>query len=588
MVISSTAPQLSEALVNGVCTSPVPQENLKSDLEGEYVELTEVSLPRFGPQTGSLTQSLALNSLTQPRTRVNASKGKHRFIVIQDSTYSKNIVQSALMQKEHCQTDPLRMSSAEVLKNVIPLESSKLAHGELSPGQLIPGGPRNMGNSFPGAEFPVCSAEDSSAEQEICSEHSVDLRYALCSYSSVCAGGRVSCKAQMPGAPGNMERESDSPSGNAGVEISEQSPETIVDATAAEEEMMVGAHGEPVTEGQDEVAQICVSSISVSGSLGSHCTLKKGSDIFCQSRSESVAPAQATTLLITPEGSDVDVEGCSPSGNTADVEVVGVCFSDQEANLSSPLNPPEQNQREVDEFELGRQDSPEEVKEAEQILTANGSQTSQSHCSEEAPTDGLLSGGEEQKVSTCWHKEAEEVTLLQAALSAEGDQMAAQLKSSDTLMGFDAQAEGSGQSRTQRSGGECEEPQGRAESHSCKGEKNFVLNPEHVTVQDLQEGEENQESFSCGEKSTIPLKTLESIEEELEVGPLLAGPTKGHMESTILHFHQEAASGASRPEGTAIGCECVCLFDNMGRKQSLQEALLTSVSAGRLWANSTN
>ncbi|KFQ06375.1 Rho guanine nucleotide exchange factor 40, partial [Haliaeetus albicilla] len=26
-------PQLSEALVNGVCTSPVPQENLKSDLE---------------------------------------------------------------------------------------------------------------------------------------------------------------------------------------------------------------------------------------------------------------------------------------------------------------------------------------------------------------------------------------------------------------------------------------------------------------------------------------------------------------------------------------------------------------------------
>ncbi|XP_057269870.1 puratrophin-1 isoform X4 [Pezoporus wallicus] len=549
LVISSTAPQLSEALVNGVCTSPVSQENLKSDLEGEYIELTEVSLPRFGPQAGSLAQSLALNSLTLPRTRVNASKGKGRFIVIQDSTYCKNVIQSALMQKEHCQTDTLRISSAEALKNVIPLESSKLvASGEVSPEcQLIPGGPRNMGNSFPGAESPVCSAEDSSAEQEICSEHSVDLRYSLCSYSDVYAGDSVCCKAQMPDAPGNMGRESDGPSGNAGVEISEQSPETIVDATAAVE-MMVGAHGEPLTEGQDEVAQICASPVSVSGSLGPHCTLKKGSDIFCQSGSESVAAAQATTLLVTPEGSDVGVEGGCPSGSTADAEVVGACFSDQEANFSSPLNPPEQNQREVDEFELERQDSPKEVKEAEQILTANGSQTSQSHCSDEAPTGGLFSRGEEQKVSTCWHKEAEEVTLLQAALSAESDQMAAQLNGSDALMGPDAEAEGSGQSRTQRSREGCEEPQTQVESHSCKSEENFVLNPEHVTVQDLQEGDENQESFSCGEKSTLPLKTLESIEKEQEVGPLPAGP-KGHMKCTILHSHQEAASGASRPEG---------------------------------------
>lgn len=584
LVISSTAPHLSEALVNGVCTSPVPQENLKSDLEGEYVELSEVSRPGFGPRTGSLTQSLALNSLTQPRTRVNASKGKHRFIVIQDSTYSENIIQSALMQKEHCQTGTLRTSSAEVLKNVIPLESSKLvAHGELSlEGQLIPGGPGNMGNSFPGAEPPASSAEDSFAQQETCSEHSVDLQYALCSYSDMCAGDSVSCKAQIPGAPGNMEGESDGPSGNAGVETSEQSSETILDATAAEEAMMLGVHGEPLTEGQDEVAQMDASPVSAPGSSGPHCALEEGADISCQSGSKSVAPAQATALLITPEDSDVDVEGGSPSGNAADVGVVGACCSDQEANLSSPLNPPEQNQGEVDEFELGRWDSPEEVKEAEQILTANGNRTSQSHCSDKAPTDRLLSGGEEQEVSTCWLKEAEEVTLHQAALSAACDQMAEQLNNSDTLMGPDAQAEGSSQSRTQRSGEGCEEPQGRIESHGHKSEENSALNSECVAVQDLQEGEENQESFSCAEKSkTIALKTLESIEEELEVGALPSGPTEEHMEPTTLHSHQEAASGASPPEGmVSEGAEA--------RKEATRTDVLKPVSqVSTLEENST-
>ncbi|XP_040981948.1 puratrophin-1 isoform X2 [Aquila chrysaetos chrysaetos] len=552
LVTSSTAPQLSEALVNGVCTSPVPQENLKSELEGEYVELTEVSLPRFGPQTGSLTQSLALNYLTQPRTRANVSKSKHRFIVIQDSTYSKNLIQSALMQKEHCQMDTLRTSSTEVLKNVIPLESNKMmAHGEVYPeGQLISGGPGNMGNSFPMAESPACSAEDSSAEQETRSEHSIDWRYALCSYSDVCAGDGVNCKAQMPGAPGNMEQESDGPSRSPGVETSEQSPETILDATAAKEDAILRVHGEPLTEGQNEVTEMDASPVSVLGPLGPHCILKEGSDISCQSVSESGTPVQATTLLIMPESSDVGVERGSPSGNAADVGAVGACCSDQEANLSSPLSPPEQNQGEVDEFELGRRDSPEEVKEIEQILTVSENQTSHSHCSVKAPTKGLLSDGEEQEVSACQHKKPEEAILLQTALSAAGDQMAEQLNNSDSLMGPDAQAEGSSQFRTQRSGERCEEPQRRVENQGCKNEGNSVLNPEHVAVEDLQGGEENQESFSYGEKSkTIALKTLESIEEELEVGPLSSGPAEGHTEPTTLHSHKEAASRASSSKG---------------------------------------
>ncbi|XP_063190157.1 puratrophin-1 isoform X2 [Chroicocephalus ridibundus] len=553
LVINSRAPQLSEALVNGGCASPVPQENLKSDLEGEYVELTEVSLPRFGPQTGSLTQSLALNYLTQPRTRVNASKGKHRFIVIQDSTYSKNLIQSALMQKEHCQMDTLRTSSTEVLKNVIPLESNKMiAHEELSPeGQLMSGCPGNMGNSFPVAESPACSAEDSSAEQKTRSEHSIDWRYALCSYSDVCASDGVNCKAQMPGALGNVEGASDGPRGNPGVQTLERSSETILDAAVApaKEEVILREHGEPLTEDQNEVTQVDSSPVSVLGSLGPHCTLQESSDASCQTVSESIAPGQVPTLLVMPESSDVGVEGVSPSGNTADVGAVGACCSDQEANLSSPLNPPEQNQGEVDEFELERRDGPEEVKETEQILPVNENRTSHSHCSVKAPTDGLLLDGEEQEISACQHNKAEEAMLLQSALSAEGDQTAEQLNNSDSL-GLDTQTEGSSQFGTQRSGEMCEEPQRQAENQGHKSEENSVLNPECFVVQDVKGGEENQGSFPYGEKSkTIALKTLESIEEELEVGPLSSGPAEGHAEPTGPYSHQEAASGASSPKG---------------------------------------
>lgn len=587
LVVSSAAPQLSEALVNGASTRPVPQDNLNSDLEGEYVELTEVSLPRFGPQAGSLTQSLALNYLTQPRTRVNTSKGNHRFIVIQDSTYSKNLIQSALMQKEHCQMDTLSISSTEVLKNVIPLESNKMmAHREQpSPEtQLVSRGPGNMGNSFPASESPACSAENSSAEQETCSEHSIDCQCALCSYSNVCAGEGVNSKAQMPGAPGNMEEESDDPSRNSGAETSEQSPETILDGTAAKDEVI---HGKPLTEGQNEVTQMDASHVSVPGPLGPCRTLKESSDVSCQSVSESVAPIQATTLLIAPESSDVGVERGSSSEDIADVGAVGACCTDQKVNVSSPLNPPEQNQGGVDEFELERRDSPEEVREMEKILTVNENQTTYSHCSVKS-TDELLSDDGEQEVSACQHEKAEEAMLLATALSAEGDQTAEQLNNSDSS-GPDAQAEGSRQFRTQRFGEWCEEPQKWAENQDGKSEENSVLNPECVAVQNLQEGEENERSFSYGEKlKTVALKTLESIEEELEVGPLSSGPTEGDTEPATLPSHQEAASGASSPKGTGIICLCVYLVENVDRKQSSQGVLPASMTARKLWGDSTN
>ncbi|XP_041314514.1 puratrophin-1 isoform X1 [Pyrgilauda ruficollis] len=535
-VISSTAPQLNEALVNGVCTSPVTEENLGSDLEGEYVELAEVSLPRFGPQTGSLTQSLALSYLTQPRARVNESKGKHRFIVIQDSTYSKNLIQSALMQKEHCQMDTLS-TSTEVLKNVTPLEGNQvMAHGALSPeGQLIPADPGSMGDNFPVVEPPSCCAEHSSAEREIHSEHSLDWQYTLCSYSDVCAGDAVSCKARVPDAAGNMEGESDAPSENAGVKTLEQSPEVILDATAAKEEIMLGVHTEPLTEGQKGVTLMDASSVSVPGPLGPCCTLKEASDVSCQGVSGSVEPVQVSTL---PENSDVGEERDSPSGTMADVST---CCSSIEVNISSPLSPPEESQGDVDEFEVGRRDSQEE--ESKEMLNVNENQTSHSQCSVKAPVDGTLLDGEEQE-----HKKAEEAIPLKTAQSAEGNQMAEQLNNSD-LLAPSAQEEDSSLFKTQRSGGRFEEPQ-RLENHGCESEESSVLNLEHVAIQDLQGQVENQESCSYRERlKTTASKTLESIEEELEGGPLSSGPAEGHTEPITLDSQPEVSSGASPPKG---------------------------------------
>ncbi|XP_059713239.1 puratrophin-1 isoform X3 [Haemorhous mexicanus] len=537
-VISSSAPQLNEALINGVCTSPVTQENLESDLEGEYVELAEVSLPRFGPQTGSLTQSLALSYLTQPRARVNESKSKHRFIVIQDSTYSKNLIHSALMQKEHCQMDALS-TPTEVLKNVTPLEGNiVMAHGELSPeGQLIPADPGSMGDNFPVAEPPACCTEDSSAERETHSEHSLDRRYAVCSYSDVCAGDAVSCKTRVPGALGNVEQESDGPSENAGVETLEQSPEVILDATAAKEEVMLGVHTEPLTEGQKEVTLMDASSVPVLGPLGPCCTLKEASDVSCQGVSGSVEPVQVTAL---PENSDVGGERGSSSGNMADVSA---CCSNNEANSSSALSPPEESQGDVDEFEGGRRDS-QEVKESKEMLTVNEKQTSHSHCSVKAPADGTLSDGEEQE-----HKKAEEAIPLKTAQSAEENQMAEQLNKSD-LLAPSAQEDDSSLFKTQRSGGAFEEPQRLVENHGCESEENSLLNLEHVAIQDLQGQVENQESCSYRERlKTTASKTLESIEEELEGGPLSSEPAEGLTEPSTLHSQTEASSGASPPKG---------------------------------------
>ncbi|XP_054026267.1 puratrophin-1 [Dryobates pubescens] len=91
------------ALVNGAPAGSVPQEDLRGDLEGEYVELAEVSLPGLGPRRASLPRPPALSYLPQPRAPVDVSPGLHSFLLAQDSP--KSLAQAALMQEQHCQAE---------------------------------------------------------------------------------------------------------------------------------------------------------------------------------------------------------------------------------------------------------------------------------------------------------------------------------------------------------------------------------------------------------------------------------------------------------------------------------------------------
>uniref|UniRef100_A0A8C1UCX4 Pleckstrin homology domain containing, family G (with RhoGef domain) member 4 n=1 Tax=Cyprinus carpio TaxID=7962 RepID=A0A8C1UCX4_CYPCA len=92
-------PALSEI---GKESSGRSSSSTADDSEGEYVELADISLPRFSPQKGSLTQAISMNyrNLHKPQTAVsNPHKAKPEQSLLKNGACSQSMVCAMLIEE---------------------------------------------------------------------------------------------------------------------------------------------------------------------------------------------------------------------------------------------------------------------------------------------------------------------------------------------------------------------------------------------------------------------------------------------------------------------------------------------------------
>ncbi|XP_075796690.1 puratrophin-1 isoform X2 [Pelodiscus sinensis] len=557
-VLRRTTQEPTDTLVNGASAGPLADS--ESDPEGEYVELMDVSLQRFGPHTGSLTQSKALHSRPRPRAAVSADR--HRRVALRDGhTCSKSLVGSALTQKQHSQMDSSWSSYAGDYGHAIRLENNtRVWHGEPLPkSQLDAKDPGSVGNSEPTSHTAVSATgnaeSSSSAGPGAHSAHMIDWRYALCSYHDACAADSVADKAQFTEPPGKLEAEHEACGAETDNEATEQSLEALLNNAATRE----GTQNPSRASGGGDSTGVDFAPVSVTG----HSTLPSRQD-------------RDSGMLITAESSSLP-EGRPHSSGEAPERVVAIGHCGNAlAEVSPPalLHPGEAEP-------LGESDRGVRVEEVcketdEHTFPGKKQASHPSSSAVEGGMEGSLSQDKGQEVMDCTQQKVE-AKLLQATGPMGISQSANQRPSNGAVV--DVHTENACPVETKRDRGKCEETQHWVEiqGHKSVGVSSTPVEgggPAHVAGQNLLGGEENSQSAREHEgldRRTIPkagndsaalgvLDTPQAKAEEpaaaLLPSPIMDGDTTRPTrqaerggEAKPLPPPQEAASGASPPSG---------------------------------------
>ncbi|XP_054856422.1 puratrophin-1 [Eublepharis macularius] len=150
-------------------------EDSESDLEGEYVELSEVSLPRGEPQMGSLAPSerLTLTYCTKAQPRANCRLAAHQA----SGSCLQGGICLALTSMSHGQSDTTRTPDTQAGNTGICLENCPATGSEQSLLKIAEGSERNPTSTVAGTKEP------SEGKQRAHSKHELDWRYAMCSYT---------------------------------------------------------------------------------------------------------------------------------------------------------------------------------------------------------------------------------------------------------------------------------------------------------------------------------------------------------------------------------------------------------------------